>query len=590
MNRLSAARKKHLNSKSNRRKCVFEPLEDRNLLAAVKVFLLAGHSNVLGAGRIENLDPAWNVPQEDVWIWLDHNIDGVGDWVTLEPGHGGPTHGPHPGDPEGITPGNDGHLKVGPELSLGRTLADAYPEHRIALIKHGSGGGTIGSDWNPENVGPPESRDHMWSGLLKKASDAFAALDAAGHTYEVEGFFWALGGGDARNWTLPESSDPAEIAVGEQEALEHSAAYGANLTRLIDAARNEFSADLPFAMLQITDEYTPGLRTAYPGVELIRQGHVNVAASTPGTNHFSPAGLTLLDAIHYDAMGQVELGRRFANSYLDLVAAPDAPETFHVGSFRPTSTGFEAAFSAELDASTLNVYDSMSAAVGLPDVIVEGEASGIVSGSLVVDPLGRGITFVNSGGPLGADEYTVTLISGDGAFKNTDGDLVDGNQDGIAGDDFATTFTVTNHESVVVSIPDFVRGPGQPVHLPADATTGIPVTLSDAAGVRIAVVALGYDPTVLEITAANVGAGMPPGVSVALDSSTAGTAIVTLTSPEELPAGSGVVLNLQARVPTTGASLNYGRQQVLDVHSVVLSDANGDPISVMADDAVHLVS
>jgi hypothetical protein len=155
----------------------------------VKVFFLAGHSNMLGTAGVENLEPEWNVPQ-DTWIWLDHNMDGVGHWMTVGPGHGFSTHVPFPDQPEGLDPRNG----LGPELSISSMLADAYPGYRIALIKHGRGGGDVASHFNPDNIGPPESREHMWSGLLKKSYDAFAVLDASGYTYEAEGVFLALAG------------------------------------------------------------------------------------------------------------------------------------------------------------------------------------------------------------------------------------------------------------------------------------------------------------------------------------------------------------------------------------------------------------
>ncbi len=290
---------------------------------SVKVFLMAGQSNMGGGGRAENLPSEWNVPQDDVWIWLDHNIDGVGDWVTLEPGHGNSSHAPFPDDPEGLTPPSDGQLRVGPELSLGRALADAYPEHRVALVKHTSGGRNLESHFHPENLGPPESRDHMWSGLLRKTSSAFEALEAAGHTYEVEGFFLSLGGGDARNFALPGSSDPEEIAAGEAAALARGEAYGENLTTLIAAARNEFSDNLPFVMPLMVPETTPELARAYPGFLGVRAGQLDVVANVPGVAAFETAGLTLADPIHYDALGQIEFGQRFANSYFDLVSVPE---------------------------------------------------------------------------------------------------------------------------------------------------------------------------------------------------------------------------------------------------------------------------
>ena len=102
-----------------------------------------------GNGRTpNNLDPSWNVPQDDVWIWLDHNMDG-GQWTTVGPGHGWGTHAPRPEEAEGL----DARNGLGPELSLARTLADEYPDHRIALIKHGDGGRDLAEHFNPDNVG-----------------------------------------------------------------------------------------------------------------------------------------------------------------------------------------------------------------------------------------------------------------------------------------------------------------------------------------------------------------------------------------------------------------------------------------------------
>jgi hypothetical protein len=287
----------------------------------VKVFLLGGHSNIAGGGQVNDLTPEWNVPQDDVLIWLDHNVDGVGNWATMMPGHGGPTHSTRPGDPEGITPGSDGNFKIGPELSLGRTLADAYPDHRIAIIKQARSG-TI-AEWSTKNVGSANDPEHPWSSIMQKSSDALGALLAAGHTYEVAGFFFGLGARDARNWAIPGSTDPVEIEAGHQEALARSAMYGENLTNFIGGVRDEFGDDLPFVMSLMVPETTPELATAYPGFLDIRAGQLDVVANVPRVIGFETAGLTLEDAIHYDAPGQIEYGQRFANSYLQVVAVPE---------------------------------------------------------------------------------------------------------------------------------------------------------------------------------------------------------------------------------------------------------------------------
>jgi len=313
-----------------------------------KVFLMAGQSNMTGTAFAENLPADWKEPQDDVWIWLDRNVDGDGDWQTLKPGHGWGTHAPRPDEPDELSL-RDGKLVIGPELSLGRALADAYPNHRIALIKHGDGGRNLASDFHPENLGPPDSDKHMWSGLLQKTSSAFEALADEGHAYEVEGFFFSLGGGDSRNLAIPFSEDPEEIAAGEAAALARGEAYGENLTTLIAAVRNEFSDSLPFVMPLMIPETTPLLERAYPGFRAVREGQLDVVANVPSVGGFEIEGLTVSDGIHYDALGQIEFGQRFASTYLDLVTLPDFDMDGIVGfgDFLILSTNFSQAGSFE---------------------------------------------------------------------------------------------------------------------------------------------------------------------------------------------------------------------------------------------------
>jgi hypothetical protein len=76
---------------------------------------------------------------------------------------------------------------------------------------------------------------------------------------------------------------------------------------------------------------------------------------------------------------------------------------------------------------------------------------------------------------------------------------------------------------------------------------------------------LGSDPGLLTIAGVTAGAGMPAGATATLDTTTLGVAIVSFTSPVDLPAGSGVFANLQANVPAANGGANYHRQQVLDI-------------------------
>ena len=270
----------------------------------------------------------------------------------------------------------------------------------------------------------------------------------------------------------------------------------------------------------------------------------------------------------------------------------DDPPKLTVTSLTSTASGFTAQFSTDLNASVLNLYDTQTAGLGPADAMLVGTASGPVPGSLVIDPALRAVTFIKSGGPLAEDIYTVTLRSSTDGFVDLSGQLLDGNNDGTDGDDHTSTFEVTAApaNAVTIGIPDIVRGPGQDINLPPDESNGIPVTISEGTNVRAVDLRIGYDPNLLSITGATVGADAPGGASVIANTTTPGLAILVFFSTNPLPAGSANFVNLQATVPATDPSGIYGAQQVLDVHGAIVSDGNDNESPVVEDDAFHLSS
>src|SRR5262249_50307777 len=162
------------------------------------------------------------------------------------------------------------------------------------------------------------------------------------------------------------------------------------------------------------------------------------------------------------------------------------------------------------------------------------------------------------------------------------GDLLDGNRDGIPGDDYVTTFTVTPSPGVVIGIPDFMRGPGQPVNVPATAT-GLPLSVSDGSNVTSISLTLRYDPNLLTITDAAPAPGTPAGASVPSSAATPGVVMLTFTSPTPLGAGARDFVTLTASVPSTAV---YAAKEVLDISGLTV---NGGAIPAQDDDGVHVV-
>ena len=141
------------------------------------------------------------------------------------------------------------------------------------------------------------------------------------------------------------------------------------------------------------------------------------------------------------------------------------------------------------------------------------------------------ITFIVSGetgvgsspllhGILPNDTYTVTLVSAATASSRSTAIC------STAAGDYSTTFTVNNPASaLVVSLPDFARGPGQTVNVPnVCSSNGIPLQVynhgASTASVTSIQMNLAYNPALLTITGGSVATGLPTGATVTVDTTT----------------------------------------------------------------------
>ena len=200
----------------------------------VKVFLLAGQSNMEGHAELrtidflgEDTDPARAallkkfkpdgktlVTRDDVWI-----AKGAA-YGNLGPGYGA-----------GVSdkPGN----KIGPEYGFGCFMGEAL-DQQVLLIKVSTGGTSLHQDWRPPSAGPladvkPEDLGYMYKELvsythqtLKDLKKHFPDYDEKAG-YEIAGFVWFQGYNDMFN------------EIGRKE-------YGKNLVCLIKDLRKEFNA------------------------------------------------------------------------------------------------------------------------------------------------------------------------------------------------------------------------------------------------------------------------------------------------------------------------------------------------------------
>jgi VCBS repeat-containing protein len=266
-----------------------------------------------------------------------------------------------------------------------------------------------------------------------------------------------------------------------------------------------------------------------------------------------------------------------------------------VTGFTPTSSGFNVQLSEEISTVNLNLYDTQSQAAGAADVTLRGASVGDVTGSLIVS--GTTLRFVSTGGPLAPDTYTVTLRSADNGITDlADGGLLDGEFSGTfpsgnssPGGNFVTTFTVGSAQQLVVGLPDFARGPTQPVNVPATGSgtalpTGLPIQFSNAVGITSFTMTLNYNPAMLNISAVQLGADAPTGSRVEPNLTTPGTVTIAFFSLAPLAAGQADLVNLVATIPEDAP---YGSADALRISAI---EINSGAITATADDAVQIVA
>ena len=312
--------------------------------------------------------------------------------------------------------------------------------------------------------------------------------------------------------------------------------------------------------------------------------HGVLVFNSDGSFIYNPnAGFAGVDAFTYRASDDVD-----DSNLATVMISVGYHDSFIVDSLTGNPSGFVAQLNRLVDTTALNLYDTQSGTFGPSDVTVVGQHSGPIPGSIVV--AGGQVRFVATGGPLQSDTYTVTLQSGEDAFKDLFyGELLDGNADGASGDDYVGTFTVAAPQTIVVSLPDFARGPGQAVDVPAGHNglpiqDGLPIRLSNAAGVESLELVIRYDPDLLTISGADLGADAPANSQVMLSTAVPGYAIVSFFSPIPMWDDPADIIALNAYV-SAGAA--YGGVGVLDIVEVRVNEGG---LAATADDAVEVVA
>lgn len=265
----------------------------------VHVVLLAGQSNMQGAGNFDALDPTEIKRIEKIASRVSLSFNGK-KVIPLAAYNNKPSE-------------KYNFLKrFGPEIFIGLTLAENNPKQEFLLIKRSQGGTALYGAWNPnwtaEKAKAVEKKKkqniQLYNMHIADIKANLEALKAQNKTYKIIGLAWMQGENDA--------------------AIEVSArTYEANLKVLINSYREAFGVkNMPFVLGQINSRYGKFKKL---GPAMVRKAMEDVAISdkyvdvikTSMDDSWSDYPKHS-DNVHYNAEGQRGLGIAFGSKLLAL--------------------------------------------------------------------------------------------------------------------------------------------------------------------------------------------------------------------------------------------------------------------------------
>lgn len=312
-----------------------------NAEGPVKVFLLAGQSNMQGHGVIdENIDGVETIGTLRDWVNKNpasygHLLDGSGDWIVRDDAWCWVRQGAAP-NPDGDT-FSTGDLTVGfgagtnggptsgrfgPEFGFGIELADYFDEP-VVLVKTAWGGASLFGDFRPPSAVAKRggSVGFFYQRMMSAWQDAQAAIASRypGREIELAGFGWHQGFNDRLN-----ASSAAE--------------YEANLADLIIDIRADLNAPaLPVVITTTSmggypnEPYDAG-ETRWLQVQdaqLAMEPRENVTTVLTAPLYRDASESPRNQDYHWNQNGETlyRLGEQMGQAMVAMLATPEGPDT-----------------------------------------------------------------------------------------------------------------------------------------------------------------------------------------------------------------------------------------------------------------------
>jgi hypothetical protein len=260
----------------------------------IDVYLIGGQSNATGQGYMKNIPDEFET-DKSVRFFYSQYLGGGGSALEWGP----------------LCQASETPDKFGVELSMGTILKQLNPDREIALIKHALSGSNLYEQWAPgknkkdtKNFGPEFKK------FIHTVISGMKELEAKGYEPKIKAMVWQQGEADARD------------IAGE----ENNRTYGKNLHHFIERTREQFSAP---KMLFIYGYVIPVPLERFTGREEVREAQKNIDQNSghklavKGAFIVKTDDLPLRcdepdspypdDKVHFNTLGILELGERFAN-------------------------------------------------------------------------------------------------------------------------------------------------------------------------------------------------------------------------------------------------------------------------------------
>ncbi|MEI7948364.1 MAG: sialate O-acetylesterase [bacterium] len=194
----------------------------------------------------------------------------------------------------------------GPEIGFSKVISAARPKQQFLLVKHAKGGTSLAGwapKWDKEKLA--SKYDASAGPLYRTLMDQYAAA-VAGKNVRLTAILWMQGESDSR---YP--------ALGPN--------YFGNLKTLIEAFRRDLKdPNLPFLMGRVNtpadmlDDDKKSIKFRF--ISNVRAAQEKAVKEIPNVYLIETDDLPKQrDRIHYDAKGQLELGKRFADVWLKQI-------------------------------------------------------------------------------------------------------------------------------------------------------------------------------------------------------------------------------------------------------------------------------